>query len=152
MLANDVVIAASDEGLGKSSFETGGTLTQSDIHNSANYNAEAMAVSVGVGSKASARAGLGEDSGKAHSTTKSGIGVSTKIDTTGAIAKIFDANKVTEEVNAQVQITQTFNQLAPKAVGDYAAHKLNEAKDKLAQARDQNNGLNEDVGSDSNLI
>jgi len=137
------VLAASDEGLEKSTFKTGGTLTQSDIQNSASYNAEAEAVSAGVGSVASASAGIGSDSGNASSTTKSGIGVSTKTDTTGAIAKIFDANKVTDEVNAQVQITQTFSQLAPKAVGDYATTKLKEASDKLAAARDQNNGLTE---------
>jgi len=135
------VIAASDEGLTKSTFKTGGTLTQSDIQNSASYNAEAEAVSAGVGSVASASAGLGEDKGQASATTKSGIGVSTKTDTTGAITKIFDANKVTDEVNAQVQITQTFSQLAPKAVGDYATTKLKEASDKLANARDQTNGL-----------
>ena len=115
------VIAASDAGLTHATFTTGGTLTQSDIQNSASYNAEAMAVSAGVGDKASASAGLGEDSGHASATTKSGIGVSTKTDTAGAIAKIFDANKVTEEVNAQVQITQTFSQLAPKAVADFSA-------------------------------
>ena len=136
------VIAASDAGLTQSTFKTGGTLTQSDIQNSANYNAEAEAVSVGTAA-GSTSAGLGQDSGSANSTTKSGIGVSTKTDTTGAIAKIFDANKVTDEVNAQVQITQTFSRLAPKAVGDYATIKLNEAKDKLAQARDMNNGLSD---------
>jgi len=137
------VIAASDEGLKLASFSTGGKLTQSDIQNSASYNAESEAVSAGVGSTASASAGMGSDSGNASSTTKSGIGVSTKTDTTGAIAKIFDANKVTEEVNAQVQITQSFSQQAPKAVGDYATTKLNEARDKLATARDMNNGLSD---------
>lgn len=114
------VIAASDEGLRQSTFETGGTLTQSDIQNSASYDAEAYAVSAGT-SAGSTSAGLGEDSGNASSTTKSGIGVSTKTDTTGAIAKIFDADKVTEEVNAQAQITQSFSKQVPKAVADYAA-------------------------------
>jgi len=132
------VITSSDEGLTQSTFKTGGTLTQSDIHNSASYNAEAEAVSAGVGSVASASAGLGEDKGQASATTKSGIGVSTKTDTTGAIAKIFDANKVTDEVNAQVQITQTFSQLAPKAVADFSATR---AKSLLEDAKNENDPL-----------
>ena len=54
------------------------------------------------------------------STTRSGI-------TTGAIKPIFDANTVSADVNAQLQITQAFSQVAPKSVGDYAQGKLNEA-------------------------
>ena len=60
-------------------------------------------------------------SGHASTITKSGIGVPTGTDTTGAIQPIFDAQKVTADVNAQMQITRSFSQQAPKAVGDYAA-------------------------------
>lgn len=140
------VIAASDEGLEKSTFKTGGTLTQSDIQNSASYDAESYAVSVGT-SAGSTSAGFGQDSGNASSTTKSGVGVSTKIDTTGAIAKIFDANKVTEEVNAQTQITQTFSKQAPKAVADYAGTKTRPYTDATAYLtltdKKQQSGLSE---------
>ncbi|HUX89567.1 MAG TPA: hypothetical protein VMV48_02610, partial [Gallionellaceae bacterium] len=66
----------------------------------------------------------------------SGIGVSTKTDTTGAIAKIFDANKVTEEVNAQVQITQTFSQLAPKAVADFSGSRATNLRDEAKKEND----------------
>jgi filamentous hemagglutinin len=123
------VIAASDKAIAdnKTDFKTGGTLTMSDIQNSASYQADAIGFSAGVGSQLGASGGTGSDSGNAQSVTTSGIGVSTGTDTTNSIAKIFDANKVTAEVNAQVQITQAFSQVAPKAVGDYASGKLNEA-------------------------
>ena len=121
------VIAASDAGLNKSSFNTGGTLTQSDLHNSANYDAEASGFSAGVGgngpggSGPSGSAGVGSDSGSAAGTTKSAIGVSTKADTTGKVDQIFDAQRVNEEINAQVQITQAFSQQVPKAVASFSA-------------------------------
>ncbi|HEY6018972.1 MAG TPA: hemagglutinin repeat-containing protein [Candidatus Paceibacterota bacterium] len=139
------VIAASDAGLNRSSFKTGGTLTQSDINNRANYDAEATSFSVGVGGNGpSASAGEGSDSGSAADTTKSGVGVSIKSNTSGKVDRIFDAARVSEEINAQVQITQSFSQQATKAIGDYAQHKLEEAKQKFAKANDPNNGLSND--------
>ncbi len=114
------VIAASDSGLNRSSFNTGGTLTQSDIQNRANYDAEATGFSAGVGAVPSASAGMGSDSGSAAGTTKSGVGISTKGDTTGKVDQIFDAQRVNEEINAQVQITQTFSVEARTTVANYA--------------------------------
>jgi filamentous hemagglutinin len=133
------VIAASDQAIadGKTDFKTGGTLTMSDIQNSASYQADATGFSAGVGSQLGASGGTGSDSGDAQSVTTSGIGVSTGKDTTGALAKIFDASKVTAEVNAQVQITQAFSQAAPKAVGDYASGKLKEANALREQAANE---------------
>lgn len=130
------VIASNDQAIqdGNNTFATGGTLAMSDIQNSASYSADSSGFSAGVGSQLGASGGLGSDSGNASSVTKSGIGVSTGKDTTGAIAKIFDANKVTAEVNAQMQITQAFSQAAPKAVGDYASGKLQEAQKLRDQA------------------
>ncbi|HHV49766.1 MAG TPA: hypothetical protein GXX56_12545 [Rhodocyclaceae bacterium] len=53
------------------------------------------------------------------------------------IGRIFDADKVQKEIDAQVQITQTFGQRASKAVGDYAETKLREAQTLRAQGREQ---------------
>jgi hypothetical protein len=110
-------------------FATGGTLSLADIENRASYEAKAFAVSAGVGGSLGASAGLGHDDGQAASTTRAGIGgiaghkdVRTGDAETG-IAKIFDANKVQKDIDAQVQITQTFTREAPKAVATFAQTK-----------------------------
>lgn len=54
--------------------------------------------------------------------------------TAGTLKQIFDQDKVQRELNAQVQITQAFSQLAPKAVGDFATNKINEISLKLKAA------------------
>jgi len=86
-------------------------------------------------------------------TTKDGQGNATTtvaaIDGKGnnlasTLTPIFDKEQVQREFNAQIQITQAFSQVAPKAVGDYASSKLKEASDKLIQANDLNNGLTEE--------
>ncbi|MEF9388775.1 adhesin, partial [Ralstonia solanacearum species complex bacterium KE056] len=70
-------------------------------------------------------AGVGQDSGSASSTTTSGIsGIAgnTAVRTGDAetgIAKIFDADKVQREINAQMQITLAFSQQAGQAVSNY---------------------------------
>ena len=51
----------------------------------------------------------------------------TGLDWTG-LAKIFDADKVQREVNAQVQITQYFGQQAANAVATFAAGQMAELK------------------------
>ncbi len=79
-------------------------------------------------------AGVGSDSGHADSVTVSGIGVSTSTDTTHTLNKIFDADKVQKEINAQVQITQAFGQRAASAIADYASSKIQEAEQKQTEA------------------
>jgi len=59
----------------------------------------------------------------------------------GTLTPIFDKEQVQRELNAQIQITQAFSQVAPKAVGEYSSNKLMEAAAKLGQAYDLNNGL-----------
>ncbi|MDQ5960988.1 MAG: filamentous hemagglutinin, partial [Pseudomonadota bacterium] len=54
------------------------------------------------------------------------------------IQKIFDQEKVQKEIEAQVKITQTFGQLAPKAAADFAKTRYD---DLLAQAK-----LEDDLG------
>ena len=75
------VIASTDKAVteNRNSFTTGGTLTNSDIQNSASYNANSAGISVGGGASARAAgisgvgAGIGSDKGQARSTTKSGL-------------------------------------------------------------------------------
>ena len=49
-------------------------------------------------------------------------------DSSGGLAKTFDADKVNKEVAAQVQITSTFGQQAAKAGGEYANGKAAELR------------------------
>ncbi|GEM_PF-991257 len=44
----------------------------------------------------------------------------------GTLTQIFDKEQVQRELNAQIQITQAFSQVAPKAVGDFAGNKVKE--------------------------
>ena len=75
-------------------------------------------------SQPSATFGSGADAGLQLSVTSSGIGVSTSADTAGIIAPIFNAADVRRELGAQTRITQTFSQLAPKAVADLAKSRM----------------------------
>jgi filamentous hemagglutinin len=142
---------------------TTATLTTSDIDNHADYKASSVSVSVGTdsGGVGISGAGAGFDKGSASGTTKSAISsanvtitddakqqelsgqtaqetiASINTDTTNAnqkINQIFDAAKVTGEVEATVQIMQSFTQYAPKAVADYASAKMNELN---AQAKNE---------------
>lgn len=133
---------------GKNSFATGGTLAMSDIENSAKYDANSWSatgtVAGQLGDQSTAKtpeeinaatndkgkpggsAGVGSASGKADSTSYSGIsGVAGKQDMrTGdaetGVKPIFDKERVNADVNAQVQITQDFGKRTSSAWGKYA--------------------------------
>ncbi|MGI4938319.1 MAG: hemagglutinin repeat-containing protein, partial [Janthinobacterium lividum] len=130
---------AIDEGLNR--FKTGGELITKDIQNSAHYSASSIGVNLGSGIDPAGKltpcgtsAGIGSGSGHASSTSKAAISgiAGDKAARTGdkptGIQKIFDADKVQKDVNAQVQITQTFGREASKAVADIAESKINELK------------------------
>ncbi len=131
----------------KNTFQTGGTLSTSDIQNKAAYDANSLSVTVGTGSTPgqSASAGMsgigfGKDSGSASSITTAGIsgvaGDSSKRtgDKEQGINQIFNKDQVKAEINAQTAITSEFGKNASKAVGDYAQTKLDEAKANNDQA------------------
>jgi filamentous hemagglutinin len=139
--------AAIDEN--KNSFTTGGTLTLSDIENHASYQADSIGLNIGTRvdtlcqyTPQGSGMGIGEDSGKAGSTTLaaiSGIAGNTSArtgDPESGIERIFDADTVQKDIAAQVQITQAFGQQASKAVGDYADTKMKEAVTLREQAKD----------------
>jgi hypothetical protein len=119
---------------------TSQTLTTSDIQNQASYSANSVGINIGTGFDPSGKltpqgtgAGIGKDSGNANSTTAaaiSGIAGNKEARTGDAqtgIQKIFDADKVQKDIDAQVQITQTFGREASKAVGDYADTQMKNA-------------------------
>jgi filamentous hemagglutinin len=133
----------------KNTFQTGGTLTTSDIQNKADYKATSVSVSVGVGSSplpgqglssTLTGAGLGKDSGSTSSTTTAGIsgiaGDTAKRtgDNAQGIGKIFDADKVRQEIQAQTQITQEFGKQASTAIASYSEQ---QKKDLQAQINDK---------------
>ncbi|MEJ7932638.1 hypothetical protein WG922_21925, partial [Ramlibacter sp. AN1015] len=77
--------------------------------------------------------GLGRDSGSARSTSRAGISgiagdASVRSDDAEAgVARIFDADRVQRDVDAQVQIMQTFGRDASQAWGTYANRQYVEA-------------------------
>ena len=92
--------------------------------------AAAASKTSGLSPSALSGAGTGKDSGSAGSTTRSGISgiagntaVRTGDKETG-IAKIFDADKVQKEIQAQTQITQAFAQQAAQTVDIYAESRM----------------------------
>ncbi len=95
---------------------------------------------LGMGSQKGGSAGIGQDSGNAKSLTTAGIsgmaGDAAKRtgDAQQGIAPIFDKDAVRADVQAQVQITQTFGSQAGKAVGDYAQQQQEKAAALKAQA------------------
>ncbi|MDO9436644.1 hemagglutinin repeat-containing protein [Hydrogenophaga sp.] len=151
-------ITSSDKAIeeNRNRFETGGDLKLSDVKNHAEYKAEGYALSAtvavggadkndkptpeqkekapAVAAKNEGSAGIGEDSGRAESTTLAAIsGVAgNKAARTGdaetGIQPIFDKNRVQKEIDAQIKITAEFGKAASKAVGDYATQKYNELK------------------------
>ena len=134
----------------KNSFTTGGELTLSDIHNEASYSANSAGINIGAGTSLKGEltpqgsgAGYGKDSDSASSTTLASIsGIAGNKDArTGdaetGIKPIFDADKVQKNIDAQLQITQTFGQQASKALGDYATAQLNKAQQLRTEANAQ---------------
>ena len=135
----------------KNRFQTGGALTASDIQNQASYDAKSAGINIGTSVSLDGKlapggtgAGIGKDSGNASSTTKAGISgiAGNKNARTGdaetGIARIFDADKVQKDINAQVQITQKFNELAPKAAADYANSQMSILKKQAEAEADAN--------------
>lgn len=139
------VIASTDKAVedNRNNFSTI-QLTISDIDNRADYKADSFGIALGYGSSAGtpklSGAGIGKDSGHAESTTTSGISAIAgnkdvrSGDPETGIAKIFDADKVQKEINAQVQITQAFSQQASKAVADYVQTERKALREQLRKA------------------
>ncbi|MFN5350363.1 MAG: hypothetical protein ACK5A0_12635, partial [Polaromonas sp.] len=134
----------------KNTFTTGGSLTITDIQNTASFKGTAVGVSLDVGQKPGGGTGttglgvgLGSTGGNAASTSTagiSGIAGNTAVRTGDAetgLKPIFDAAKVQREINAQVQITQAFSKEAPKAVAKFSDGQIADLKKELANETDK---------------
>ena len=80
-------------------------------------------------------------------TTEDGRQIATAVDSSGnnlagTLTPIFDQAQIQRELQAQVQITQAFSQVAPKAVGDYAQTQYDKyiAEGNLAEAAKWDDG------------
>ena len=138
-------------------FETGGQLAMTDLHNQADYNASSTSLNIGTSmnqqgmwSPSGSGVGFGNDSGSASSDTRSGIsGIAGNSaartgDPQSGIQRIFDADKVQQDIDAQTLITQTFGQQASSAVGKYAEKKMETATALTEQANQARaNGQND---------
>ncbi|GGI54704.1 two-partner secretion domain-containing protein [Oxalicibacterium solurbis] len=142
------VIASTDKAVedGKNSLVTA-SLTMSDIQNKAEYEGESMGLNLGSSvsldgklAPSGTSLGYGSDSDNASSVTQSGVsGIAGNKDVrTGdketGIQKIFDAERVQHEIDAQMKITQAFGREAPKAAANFAASQMQGLKDQAMAA------------------
>lgn len=87
-------------------------------------------------------AGMGKDSGSTTSTTTAGIsGIASDAakrtgDNAQGIGKIFDADKVRQEIQAQTKITQEFSKQASTAIASYSDQQKQTLQDQLKKAND----------------
>lgn len=156
---NGAVIASNQAAVeqGKNSFATGGALSVSEIRNSASFTGESLALSLSTGDTAKTQGingvgvGIGSDEGEASSITIAGIsGIAgnkavRSTDAETGIGRIFEAERVQREIDAQTRITQAFGRDASKAVGDYAEARLREAIYLRAKADQTSNEATRDA-------
>ncbi|WP_175625688.1 MULTISPECIES: hemagglutinin repeat-containing protein [Oxalobacteraceae] len=146
------VIASTEKAVqdGRNSLVTA-SLTTSDITNTASYEGKSLGLNVGSAVSTNGKlapsgtsAGFGKDSDSSSSVTQSGISGmagnknvrSTDKETT--LAKIFDAERVQNEIDAQTKITQKFNELAPNAAASYVNRQLDDLKRQADLEPDEN--------------
>nr|QJS05177.1 filamentous hemagglutinin family outer membrane protein [Psychrobacter sp.]QJS05354.1 filamentous hemagglutinin family outer membrane protein, adhesin HecA family [Psychrobacter sp.]QJS05435.1 filamentous hemagglutinin family outer membrane protein [Psychrobacter sp.] len=124
---------------GKSNIVFKQGVTATDIINTTSYEGDAISVGVSVGKiKDKPQAtmnglGYGTDGDSNSSITKGGVsgyndpqGILTTENRealAGKLESVFDEQRVTEELGAQVDITKEFGKEAPKAVGDFAVNR-----------------------------
>jgi filamentous hemagglutinin len=110
-------------------------LTTTDLQNSASYKASSASVGLSAGAAQPGASlsgglsgiGIGSDKGSASSVSTAGISglagnsAARTGEATTAIKPIFDAEKVKNEIQAQVTITQEFNKQAGRAIERYVA-------------------------------
>lgn len=135
VLAGGVIAStqkAVDDGI--NSFTPGGKVTITDIENTASFDAKSVGGTIGTGSMlGSSSAGIGSKNDSASSTTQGGIsGIAGNTaartgDAETGLKPIFNASKVLNDVNAQVEITRAFGQQGAQAWGQYANRKFADA-------------------------
>ena len=113
----DAAVAA-----GRNNYTSLGGITTQDIDNTTSYEGDAISVGLSVGKDKNPSMnglGYGTDGDSDSSVTRAGItGIAGNKDITtdnraeyaGALENVFDATRVNEELGAQVEITQAFDQ------------------------------------------
>jgi filamentous hemagglutinin len=141
------------------------SLTTSDIQNFDSYKASGASLGVNLSGQkqqgpdfkvgAGGSAGVGSASGSQSSVTKAGISgiagdqsVRTGVDSTNALTKKWDTDKLVADVQAQVQITQAAMPKAAKAVGEYAERQTRKYEQAQLQASVARQVLNDPGASD----
>ena len=148
----DAAVAA-----GLNNYVSKGGITTRDIENSSNYEGDAISVGISLGmtdNKPQGNTnglGYGTDGDSDSSTTRAGItgiagnsGITTdnREEYAGALENGFDEQRVTEELQAQNQITKEFGKEAPKAVGDFAKNRMDAIKvDSTLSAQEKQEAL-----------
>ena len=125
LIGGAITTTAAARDAGRNNYESLGGITTQDIENTTSYYGDAIQVGVSIGStdnkpQASMNGlGYGKDSDSDSSVTRAGItGVAGSQDITtdnraeyaGILENSFDAGRVNEELGAQVEITQAFDQ------------------------------------------
>jgi filamentous hemagglutinin len=149
------------------------SLTTSDIQNFDSYKASGASLGLSVSGQqpkgedkkpipgsdfkagSGGSAGVGSASGSQSSVTKAGISgiagdqsVRTGVDSTNALTKKWDTDKLVADVQAQVQITQAAMPKAAKAVGEYAERQTRKYEQAQLQASVAQQVLNDPGASD----
>ena len=126
-------------------FTSNGTLRLADINNPANFSANSIGVTLGASGAGQlglplTGAGVGSASISAQSTTQSaisGIAGNTAArtgDQSTPLARIFDAEKVRNDIAAQVTITAEFGKQASHTVSTYIDGQRNALQDALKKS------------------
>lgn len=129
----------------QNSFQTDGTLRLADINNQANYSASSIGVTLGASGAGQlglplTSAGVGSAGGSSQSTTQSvisgiaGNSAARTGDQSIPLARIFDAEKVRNDIAAQVTITAEFGKQASQAVSTYIDSQRNALRAAQKQA------------------
>lgn len=144
------VIASTDAAVkARSNRFSSAQLAMSDLKNHADYDAKAYGAGVGIGRNPTGNyvpkgnhAGVGSDSDDQSGVTTAGIsGVAGHQnvrtgDPSSGVVRIFDAERVAQEINAQVRISQEFSGHAYKAVEDHVSRRRSELNRALRTAKE----------------
>ena len=128
---------------GRNRYTSADGIKTQDINNTTSYDGDAIQAGLSLGQtdnkpQASMNGlGYGSDSDSDSSVTRAGItGIAGSQDITtdnraeyaGILENSFDASQVNQELGAQTQITQAFGKEAPKALAEFAQHRIDAIK------------------------
>ncbi|WP_201586089.1 hemagglutinin repeat-containing protein [Psychrobacter jeotgali] len=143
---------------GRNNYVSKGGIVTQDIENTTSYKGDAISIGLSAGKErkpSMSGLGYGSDSDSDSSTTKAGItgiagnsGITTdnRAEYAGALENVFDETRVNEELGAQVEITQAFDQERRKIKNE-----IEEKKQKLLETAAEQDKLGNITARD-NLV